>query len=106
MSSAFRRFEILLPLRFNDGNPVPDELVADTILELREHFGAISWQTQGIRGEWTHETEVYRDDNTRVFVDVPESTASREFFVTFKEKLKQRFQQLDIWITSYSIDVI
>ncbi len=26
MSEAFRRFEILLPLRFNDGQPVPDEL--------------------------------------------------------------------------------
>jgi hypothetical protein len=34
MSSAFRRFEILLPLRFNDGRPVPNELVADTLLDI------------------------------------------------------------------------
>jgi hypothetical protein len=32
--SASRRYEILLPLRFNDGHPVPDELVADTLIEL------------------------------------------------------------------------
>jgi len=32
MSKAFRRFEILLPLRFNDGSAVPEELVADTLL--------------------------------------------------------------------------
>lgn len=27
MSRTLRRFEVLLPLRFNDGQPVPDELV-------------------------------------------------------------------------------
>jgi hypothetical protein len=46
MNTSFRRFEILLPLRFNDGRNVPDELVADTVLELREHFGAVSCETQ------------------------------------------------------------
>ena len=32
--SASRRYEILLPLRFNDGQAVPDALIADTLLEL------------------------------------------------------------------------
>jgi hypothetical protein len=32
MSTLSRRFEILLPMRFNDGQPVPDELIADTLL--------------------------------------------------------------------------
>jgi hypothetical protein len=50
MSKQFRRFEILLPLRFNDGQSVPDELIADTLLELREQFGAVSCETQTIRG--------------------------------------------------------
>jgi hypothetical protein len=36
MSKAFRRFEILLPLRFNDDTPVPGDLVADTHLELNK----------------------------------------------------------------------
>ena len=34
MGKPFRRYEMLLPLRFNDGNPVPAELIADTLLEL------------------------------------------------------------------------
>jgi hypothetical protein len=34
MSSAFRRFEILLPLRFNDGAEIPADVVADTLIEL------------------------------------------------------------------------
>jgi hypothetical protein len=52
MSSSYRRYEILLPLRFNDGQPVPDELIADTLLELRQQFGAVSSETQIIRGYW------------------------------------------------------
>jgi hypothetical protein len=49
---------------------------------------------------------VYRDDLVRVFVDVPDEAANREFFVEFKERLKQRFQQLDIWMTTYPLEVL
>ena len=52
MSKTLRRFEVLLPLRFNDGQPVPDEIVADTLLELEQRFGAVSCETQSIRGYW------------------------------------------------------
>ena len=62
MSKTFRRFEILLPLRFNDGQPIPDELIADTLLELRQRFGAVSCETQTIRGLWQHQEQIFRDD--------------------------------------------
>ena len=106
MSKVFRRFEILLPLRFNDARPVPDELIADTLLELREQFGSVSCETQTIRGTWTFEAEVLRDDLVRVFVDAEDVPASREFFGQFKERLKARFEQLDIWMTTYLIEVL
>ena len=44
-----RRYEILLPLRFNDGGAVPDTLVGDVLIALRERFGAVSFETQTIR---------------------------------------------------------
>jgi len=69
MSRSLRRYEILLPLRFNDGQPVPDDLVADTLVELEEQFGAVSSEMQTIRGVWRHEGESYRDDLVRVFVE-------------------------------------
>jgi hypothetical protein len=106
MSRAFRRFEILLPLRFNDGTAVPDELMADTLLELRHRFGAVSTETQTIRGIWEHQEQVYRDDLVRVFVDAPDVLESREWFGQFKERVKSRFQQLDIWLTTYPIEVL
>jgi hypothetical protein len=106
MSSTFRRFEILLPLRFNDGRPVPGELVADTLLELEQKFGAISSETQTIHGHWRHEGRTYRDELTRIFVDVADLSENMEFFRHFKETLKVRFQQIDIWMTTYPLEVI
>jgi hypothetical protein len=106
MNTSFRRFEILIPLGFNVGSEVPDELVADTLLELRTHFGAVSCETQTIHGVWTRETEVYRDELIRVFVDAPDSAVSRTFFIELKARLKLRFGQLDIWMTTYPIEVL
>jgi hypothetical protein len=101
-----RRFEVLLPLRFNDGTAVPGDAIADTLLELEQRFGAVSCETQTIRGQWRHEGQSYRDDLIRVFVDVADEPESRQYFIEFKERLKARFQQLDIWMTTHLIEVL
>jgi len=106
MSSTFRRFEILLPLRFNDGRHVPGELIADTLLELEQRFGAVSSESQAIQGLWRDQGQSYRDELTRLFVDAPDTPESTAFFREFKEKLKVRFQQIDIWMTTHPIEVI
>jgi hypothetical protein len=106
MSKSFQRFEILLPLRFNDGQPIPDDLFAGTLLELRQRFGAVSSETQTIRGTWQHEEQSYRDDLVRIFVDAPDTPENRQFFVEFKERLKASFKQIDIWLTTYPIEVL
>jgi hypothetical protein len=106
MSSTLRRFEILLPLRINDGQPVPDEVVGQTLLELRQQFHAVSAESQVIRGHWERAGEEYRDELVRVFVDVADTEENRAYFVACKERLKARFQQLDIWMTTFPIEVI
>jgi hypothetical protein len=106
MSRTLRRYEVLLPLRFNDGRPVPDDIVAETLLELEQRFGAVSSETQTIRGFWYHEGESYRDDLTRIFVDIADEPEHREFFLEFKERLKARFGQVDIWMTTYLVEVL
>lgn len=105
MSTMLRRFELLLPLRSNQGQTLPEELLIETALELRERFGAVSSETQIIRGLWTQAGRVHRDELTRIFVDVADSPEVREFFREYKEVLKARFQQLDIWMTSYPVEV-
>jgi len=39
-------------------------------------------------------------------VDVPDLPEHRAFFKEFKQSLKQRFRQVDVWITSHPLDVI
>jgi hypothetical protein len=104
--NTWRRFEFLLPLRFNSGEPVPDEALGQTLEEIRTRFGAVSWETQIIHGRWRHEGKTYEDDSMRIVIDVLDTTENRAFFSNLKGQLKVRFQQLDIWMTSHAIDVI
>ena len=68
--NASRRYEILLPLRFNDGHTVPEEVIGDALVELEQKFQAVSWETQIIRGAWQQAGRSYRDDLMRVFPPV------------------------------------
>jgi hypothetical protein len=106
MDRPYRCYEVLLPLRFNDGTAVPDQLITDTLLELEQQFGAVSHETQQIRGQWTHAGQSYQDNLARVFVDVPDIPDHRQFFIAFKERLKARFQQLDIWVTTHPLEIL
>jgi hypothetical protein len=106
MSNKYRRYDLLLPLRFNDGEPIPDEAIGLTLRELRQKFGAVSYETQIIRGQWQHAGQVYNDELVRVFLDVPDTPENRAFFIAFKERVMSRFKQIDIWMTTYPIEVL
>ena len=104
--STFRRYEILIPSQFNDGRAVPEGLLTQTLLELEQQFGAVSCETQIIQGLWQQAGTLFRDRLVRVFVDVADTAENRHFFVEFKERLKTRFEQLDIWLTTHPVEVI
>lgn len=106
MSRSLRRFEILLPLRFNDGLSVPEGLIADLLLQLERRFGAVSAETQTIQGLWHHEGQSYRDELVRVFVDAPDTPETVAFFLAFKETSMLVLKQIDIWMTTYPIEVL
>jgi len=60
MSSKCRRYEVLLPLQFNDGREVPAEWLADAVLEFVDQFGAASYETQKVEGHWRQRGDVPR----------------------------------------------
>ena len=103
---SWRRYEILLPLQFNDGTPVPKALLAEAVLELDARFGAVSCETQVIHGRWRTQGKSFQDDLMRLYVDVEDTSEARDFFSQFKERTKSRLQQLEIWVTSHSIEII
>ena len=54
MSNKWRRFEVMLPLQFNDGREVPPDCLAEAVLEVADHFRAASYETQKVEGLWRH----------------------------------------------------
>jgi hypothetical protein len=105
MSSKWRRFEVLLPLRYNDGQAVPPEWLAEAVLEIVDHFGAASYETQKVEGHWRHGGILYRDDLVRVVVDVPDLPRHRRWMKEFKERWRTRLDQLELWMVSFRIDL-
>lgn len=105
MSSKWRRFEVLLPLRFNDGREVPGEWLAEAVLEIVDRFGATSYETQKVEGHWRHGGTTYRDDLVRLVVDVPDTKANRSWVREFKQRWKSKLEQLELWVISYSIEI-
>ena len=101
-----RRFEILLPLRHNDGRPVSDDKLNQTREELVERFEGISVQPQSILGIWVREAARYEDTSVRLTVDVEDTPENRQFFVNFKMTLLQRFEQIEVYIASYPVDIL
>ena len=99
-----RRYEILLPLKFNDGRTIPEEAYYETRDELVARFGAVSWVPDPLKGIWLHEGVKYEDSTIRIIVDVEELAESRTFFAEWKPILMERFEQLEIYIISYPIE--
>ena len=86
----FERYEVLLPLR----------------RELVERFSALTMDAPPIAGLWVAGGREYQDELIRFVVDTEASTETEAFFRAFKEQLKDRFQQIDIWITASPIRVL
>jgi len=101
-----RRYEILLPRTHNDGRPVDLEKFRQTRDELVAQFGALSLYPQPILGVWLHQGNRYEDEPARIFIDVDDSPENQLFFVQFKATLLERFEQLSIYIASYSVDIL
>lgn len=104
--TGFCRFELLLPLQFNDGHPVPQALLALTAKEIQRRFSGVSWEPQIIEGIWQQSGVEYRDRLNRLFVDAEDTPENRAFFVDLKASLKERFHQLDIWLTVHPIEIL
>jgi hypothetical protein len=75
------------------------------VLEIVNHFGAASYETQKVEGHWRNSGVVYRDNLVKIVVDVPDSTRDRLWMKEFKGRWKIRLEQLELWMVSYRIEV-
>jgi hypothetical protein len=105
MTSKLRRFEILLPLQFNDSREVPSDWLVDAVFEVVDKFGALTYETQKVEGHWRHEGVLYRDNLVKIVVDVPDLDENRNWMRDYKTRWKDRLEQLELLLVSYEIDV-
>ncbi len=96
MSSSWRRFEVLLPIKFNDGREIPNEWLGEAVLEIAEHFGAASFETQTVEGHWRYGGVIHRDELARVVVDIADTDENRAWMKAYKARWKARLEQIEL----------
>ena len=105
---AKRRYEILLPAACNDGRLVADACplcIPDSLTEVFDTFGAFTFRPDAAQGSWTAADRRYDDRLFALIVDVDDTAEHQAWIAHLKSHLLQRFEQLDIYVTSYPIDV-
>jgi hypothetical protein len=105
MKNKSRRYEVLLPVRFNDGSDVPEELLGEAVNEIVDQFNAATFHRQTVEGHWRHDEAHFRDDLAIIVIDLPDSDKNRKWMRAFKARWKKRLNQLEIWMVSYPIDI-
>src|SRR5262245_16091308 len=107
MARAARRYDIYLPLRFNDGRPIPNERFVDVERRLILRFGGVtSTPPQApLRGIWQSAAEVYVDQVTVIWVLDKRPRGSARFIAEFKRDLLRDFDQLEILITETALRI-
>ena len=100
------RFEILLPLFYNDGRRIERQKFVLSDDELVNAFGATSTDTVIVRGRWVHGSTKFSDQLVRIRLDVQDTPENWQKMRDLKQLLKQRFEQLEIWVTAHRIDIL
>jgi hypothetical protein len=97
---------MLLPLKYNDSRSIENDKIYLTREELIARFDSISILPGLVQGIWVHKGTRYEDDLLRVIIDVEDIPENHDFFVTYKSLLCERFEQVEIYIASYPVDII
>ncbi len=103
--TRIKRFELLLPLKYNDGREIESEKLDQATMELTERFEGVTQDLIKAVGIWKYGSLHFRDELVRFRIDTADHQAI-PFFRAQKEVWKTRLEQIDIWITAHEIEVI
>jgi hypothetical protein len=103
-----RKYDIYLPLKYNNGEAIESEKIVGVWDELAEAFGGITVSplSAPYQGRWKYGGVEYIDEIIKVEVVAASDRAAKKFLKEFKERLKESLQQIDILITTHGIQVI
>ena len=103
-----RRYEIYLPLNYNNGEPIESKKITAICDELALAFGAITISPLSAphQGRWKYGGVEYIDEIIKVEILASGDTVTKKFLKDFKARLKKDLLQVDILITTHGIQVI
>jgi hypothetical protein len=104
-----RRYEIYLPLTYNDGHPVERRKFKQTRAELLTRFGGLTRMplemATALMGEWMAGKQLYEDRIATYVIYSLDINAADAFMRPYKEKLKRRFRQLEILLVAQLVEL-
>ncbi len=100
-----RKYEIYLPLKYNDGRDIEPEKYRQVKVELSAYFGGITMSPMAapFEGTWIQHGIEYRDVIIKVEIVAADDEKIERFFRDYKETLKEVFQQHEVLITVQEI---
>ena len=103
-----KKYEIYLPLKYNDGREIEAEKIKQIREELVSEFGArtVSAQSAPYQGVWKYRGVDFIEDIIKIEIIAGADRKTRKFFRDFKEGLKLRLRQVDVLITTQDIHKI
>jgi hypothetical protein len=104
MARPIRSIDIYLPLDYNDGRPIPESKYVALQQELVGRFGGLtSIQRQfPLQGMWQGQSRLFHDRVvvfTAMDLRAEIEIESLRYLERLKERLKRKFDQLEILIT-------
>jgi hypothetical protein len=104
-----RRYEILLPALYNDGRSIMQvcmDCFPQTLMTVADQFGALSYSPYPLKGVWTQAGQRFDDELFRLTVDVEDTPENQQFMARFKTELLTRFEQLEIYMVAYAVEIL
>lgn len=101
-----KEFDIFVPLTFNDGSPIPDELFDELELRLLTQFRGMTYFPQANQGFWKLADVTYQDEIVIYRILTGEVRASREYLSALKKWMKSVFEQEEILIIERTVGTI
>ena len=81
------------------------EWFGEAAKEIVAQFGAASYETQRIEGQWRHAGMVYSNTLVRIVVDVPDTPGNRRWMKAYRDRWKLRLDQIELWLVSHVITI-
>ncbi len=102
------KYEIYLPLKYNDGTGIEPEKLEEIQQQLIAVFGAmtVSSLSAPLQGTWRYGGVEFVDDIIQIEIITEADPGLNQFFKNFKRQLKRKLRQLDILITVQDIHTI